>query len=136
MNIHTATVVIRLMKDAFTDNCKGVPVKLLTDGGPQFSSWVLKQFCCGWGITHMQSGPHSPQGNGAAEAAVKSVKYLIVRSIKRGNVSVDLFRRAIIEHRITPREHGLSPNGLRLTHAFPCGHALLYVQARVAQIRS
>ena len=31
----------------FTD--KGVPVKLI-DGGPQFSSWVFKQFCCGWGL--------------------------------------------------------------------------------------
>ena len=30
------------MKDAFTD--KGVPVKLITDGGPQFSSRVFKQF--------------------------------------------------------------------------------------------
>ena len=29
-----ATVIIRLMKDAFTD--KGVPVKLITDGGQQF----------------------------------------------------------------------------------------------------
>ena len=39
----TATVVIRLMKDTVTD--KGVPVKLITDGGPQFSSRKFKQFC-------------------------------------------------------------------------------------------
>ena len=44
----TATVIIRLMKDAFTD--KGVPVKLITDGGPQFSSREFKQFCGGWGL--------------------------------------------------------------------------------------
>ena len=73
----TATVIIRLMKDAFTD--KGVPVKLITDGGPQFSSREFKQFCGGWGITHVQSSPHYPQANGAAEAAVKSVKNLIIK---------------------------------------------------------
>ena len=104
----TATVIIRLMKDAFTD--KGVPVKLITDGGPQFSSREFKQFCGGWGITHVQSSPHYPQANGAAEAAVKSVKNLIIKSTNRGNVSVDSFREAIIEYRNTPREHGLSPS--------------------------
>ena len=103
----TATVIIRLMKDAFTD--KGVPVKLITDGGPQFSSREFKQFCGGWGITQVQSSPHYPQVNGAAEAAVKSVKNLIIKSTNRGNVSVDSFREAIIEYQNTPREHGLSP---------------------------
>ena len=83
------------MKDAFTD--KGVPVKLITDGGPQFSSREFKQFCGGWGITHVQSSPHYPQANGAAEAAVKSVKNLIIKSTNRGNVSVDSFREAIID---------------------------------------
>ena len=103
----TVMVVIRLMKDAFID--KGVPVKLITDGGPQFSSREFKQFCGGWGITHVQSSPHYLQANGAAEAAVKSVKNLIIKSTNRGNVSVDSFREAIIEHRNTPREHRLSP---------------------------
>ena len=103
----TLTVVIRLMKDAFID--KGVPVKLITDGGPQFSSREFKQFCGGWGITHVQSSPHYPQANGAAKAAMKSVKNLIIKSTNRGNVSVDSFREAIIEYRNTPREHRLSP---------------------------
>ena len=53
----------------------------------------------------MQSSPHYPQ----AEAAVKSVKNLIIKSTNRGNVSVDSFRGAIIEYRNTPLEHGLSP---------------------------
>ena len=81
----TATVIKRLMKDAFTDKC--VPVKLITDGGPQFSSREIKQFCGGWGITHVQSSPHYPQANGAAEAAVKSVKNLIIKRTNRGNAS-------------------------------------------------
>ena len=65
------------MKDAFTD--KDVPVKLITDGGPQFSLREFKQFCGGWGITHLQSSPHYPKANRAAEAAGKSVKNLIIK---------------------------------------------------------
>ena len=36
----STAVVVRLMKDAFTD--KGVPTKFVTDGGPQFSSREFK----------------------------------------------------------------------------------------------
>ena len=86
-----------------------MPVKLITDVGSQFSSREFKQFCSAWGIIHVQSSPYYPQANGAAEAAVKSVKNLIVQSTKRGNVSVDSFREANIEYRNTPREQGLIP---------------------------
>ena len=100
-------VVVRLMKEAFTD--KGVPTNLVTDGGPQFSSWEFKQFCDSWGINHEQSSPHYPQANGAAEASVKSMKHIIEKSFKGGNIGIDAFREAIIEFCNTPRQHGLSP---------------------------
>ena len=92
------------MKDAFTD--KGVPTKLVTDGGPQFSSREFKQFCDSWGINYEQSSPHYPQANGAAEASVKSMKHIIEKSCKGGNIGINAFREATFEFRNTPRQHG------------------------------
>ncbi len=103
----TASAVIRLMKDCFTD--KGVPVRLTTDGGPQFSSREFRQLCDEWGIEHDRSGPYHHQANGAAEAAVKAVKALLAKSTTNGDISHDAFRRGFIEFRNTPLAHGLSP---------------------------
>lgn len=99
--------VIRLMKDWFSD--KGMPVKLTTDGRPQFSSRQFKDFTDDWGITDDVSSPYDPQANGCAEAAVKAVKALVLRSTRNGNINVDSYHEALIKFQNMPREHGLSP---------------------------
>ena len=43
----TALQVVNLLKEWMAD--KGILVQLTTDGGPQFASRALKQFCDGWG---------------------------------------------------------------------------------------
>ena len=40
---------------------------------------------------------------------MKSMKHIIEKSCKGGNIGIDAFREAIIEFRNTPRQHGLSP---------------------------
>ena len=86
-----------------------MPVRLTSDGGPQFKSSTFKTFCDEWGIKHDPSSPYHHQANGAAEAAVKSVKSLITKCSPSGNLQVDAFRKGIIEFRNTPRANGLSP---------------------------
>ena len=87
----------------------GVPEKLKTDGGPQFSSKRFKDFCQRWQVMHQMSSPHYPQANGHAEAAVKCVKNLIYKTTTNGNLDCDAFQRGILEFRNTPRADGLSP---------------------------
>ena len=64
----TPAQVISLLKEWMSE--KGIPVRLTTDGGPQFTSRAFKEFCASWGICHTISSPHHHETNGATEAAV------------------------------------------------------------------
>ena len=57
----TSTAVINRLKDWMTD--KGIAVNLTSDGGPQFTSALFREFCEQWGINHVRSSPHHHQGN-------------------------------------------------------------------------
>jgi len=103
----TSTNVIKPIRRWFAD--LGVPRKLVTDGGPQFTSKEFRQFCSRWQINHVRSTPHYPQANGHAEAAVKAVKNLIYKTTRNGNLDIDEFQRGLLEWRNTPRSSGFSP---------------------------
>ena len=87
----------------------GVPLKLYTDGGPQFSSHRFAQFCNRWRVEHVKSSPHYPQRNGLAEAAVKSMKTSIKKTTQNGNLDMDEFCQGLLEWRNTPDSNGHSP---------------------------
>lgn len=40
----------------------GVPLRLRTDGGPQFASAAFKNFMERWGVHHVVTSPHYPRG--------------------------------------------------------------------------
>ena len=106
----TSAKVISLLKEWMSE--KGIPVRLTTDGGPQFTSRAFKEFCASWGICHTISSPHHHEANGAAEAAVKAIKALLGKTTRNGNVNVDAFRTGLLEFRNTLRAHGFSPSQL------------------------
>ncbi|XP_049881979.1 uncharacterized protein K02A2.6-like [Pectinophora gossypiella] len=62
----------------------GLPSQLVTDNGPPFLSHEFKLFCQNNCIKHVTSAPYRPQGNGAAENAVKTVKKAIKRALHTG----------------------------------------------------
>ena len=72
----TAQALCRAICRYFRD--VGVPLRLRSDGGPQFTSTEFKDCMTRWGVDHIVSTPHYPQSNGHAEAAVKAVKHLIL----------------------------------------------------------
>lgn len=86
----------------------GVPVRMTTDGGPQFKGEEFQQFCKKWGIFHDKSSPHHPISNGHAEAAVKAMKSLVKKTCPNGNIETGQFLKGLIEYRNTPRSDGLS----------------------------
>ncbi|XP_064116656.1 uncharacterized protein K02A2.6-like [Macrobrachium nipponense] len=93
----------------------GVPLRLRTDGGPPFSSHDFKQFADRWGVHHITS-PHYPQANGHAEAAVKAVKHLIIKTAPSGNIDCEAFDRGLLELRNTPNPAGRSPAQILYGH--------------------
>ena len=102
----TTTATIAFFRKFFRD--LGVPVRLRSDGGPQFASREFADFLHRWGVRHEMSSPHYPQSNGHAEAAVKAVKYLIMKVAPTGTLNED-FDRGLLELRNTPRQDGRSP---------------------------
>ena len=55
----------------------GIPSKLLTDNGPQFSSYALKKFATEWDFVNTTSSPRYSQSNGQAKRCVQTVKNLL-----------------------------------------------------------
>ena len=54
----------------------GVPDELSSDGGPEFTASLTKEFLEKWGVKHRISSAYYPQSNGRAEVAVKTAKRL------------------------------------------------------------
>ena len=74
--------VIRCLKRHFARY--GIPSRVLTDNGPQFSAGGFKQFATNWGFEHVTSSPRFPQSNGKAESAVKTAKSLLRKARMAG----------------------------------------------------
>ena len=89
----------------------GVPEHFSSDGGPEYTSHIMKDFMSRWGITHRLSSAYHPQSNGRAEVAVKAMKRLLVDNVdKSGNINTDAVMRGMLQLRNTPeRDSGLSP---------------------------
>ncbi|XP_068245429.1 uncharacterized protein [Palaemon carinicauda] len=87
----------------------GVPLQLRRDGGLQFTRAKFKGFMKRWGVRHMVTSPHYPQSNGHSEAAVKSIKHLILKTALSGNIDCEDFDLGLLELRNTPNFTGRSP---------------------------
>ena len=103
-----ALQVISAIRQSFC--CTAIPDVVWSDGGPQFTSKVFKDFTKCWGFLHKVSSPRYPQSNGKVEAIVKSMKKLIRASWTGRSLDHDKLCRAILQYRNTPcRKDGLSP---------------------------
>ena len=58
----------------------GIPVKILTDQGPQFMAKAISQTCNLLGITHIKTVPYRPQGNGVIERFHGTLKPLLSKA--------------------------------------------------------
>ena len=95
----TSSSVIEHTKSIFAKF--GIPEKVVSDNGPQFSSAEFKNFAKSYGFEHNTSSPRYAPANGEAERAVRTVKNLLKKA-KDPNI-------ALLNYRATPLEHGLSP---------------------------
>lgn len=88
----------------------GIPERLMTDNGRQFSSDEFAKFCRTWEIEHVTSSPFHPRSNGLAEKAVGIAKSILQKSFESGGD----YRLALMEYHNTPRDKTLGSPAERL----------------------
>ncbi|CAL8135979.1 unnamed protein product [Orchesella dallaii] len=121
--------VIHLLKQMMVN--VGIPEKLISDNGPQFSSLEFKNWAQKWGILHDPSSPYHPQANGLAESGVKAASSLIAKTSHNGDLSNEAFQLGLMELRNTPRADGRSP--AELVFGYPIRTQLPLHRARFAR---
>jgi len=89
----------------------GIPLKIVSDNGPQYTSREFQVFTRNWGIQHITSSPIYPQSNGLAERTVKTVKRLLDKAKASGN---DPYL-AMLEYLNMPLEDQASPAQLLMS---------------------
>ena len=85
----------------------GIPESFTSDNGPQYSAKLFSDFAKDYGFTHVTSSPCYPQGNGAAERGVRTMKTLLGKS-------EDPYS-ALLAYRATHLENGYSPAELLMS---------------------
>ena len=103
----SSDVIISILITWF--NTLGWPSSIRSDGGPQFCEDFPK-FFAKHGISHELSAPYNPKGNSLAEADVRSVKNILVKSYATGTNPAQM----LYEWRNVPRTDGFSPAQLLL----------------------
>ena len=74
-------------------SCLGFPSTIRSDNGPQFKE-VFTKWAKKLGIDHQTSSPYNPAGNGRAERAVQSIKFLMQKCVDNN----EDFKAALAEH--------------------------------------
>ena len=88
-----------------------VPVNILSDNGPEFTSDVFSKFLEGCGINHKLTTPYCPTSNGAVERVNRTIQNLLKTIVKEGHRWDEHLARAIISYNNTPHgELGMSPS--------------------------
>ena len=134
LNDLTSQDTIEALKEHFSRH--GIPAKLVTDCGVQYTSNEFETFARSYNFEHILVSPKYPRANGEAEteAAVKTVK-----SLWRKNNDKN---KALLEYRATPIQGiNLSPSqlsmGRRLRTTLPIACGLLEPEAHnIKEIRA
>ena len=63
----------------------GIPVEVVTDGGPPFNGRDFSTFAAKWDFNHTRSRPHFPHSKGQAERSVQTAKNLLRKALEDGS---------------------------------------------------
>lgn len=117
MNGTSASQVIEKLCKTFA--IIGIPVYLVSDNGPPFSSEQFVQFLKNNGCVPLKSPPYHPESNGMAERTVQTVKQalnrLLVEHESRPSKEL-LLQNFLFTYRNSPNSTGMSPNEIVFKH--------------------
>ncbi|XP_057332043.1 uncharacterized protein K02A2.6-like [Microplitis mediator] len=109
----TAPTTIAVFRTYFAN--WGLPMSLVTDYGPTFTSKEFKEFLERHGVIHMLTAPYHPESNGLAENAVKSFEAKFKLLLLNGYSRAEALDSYLFYYRSTPHgTTGLSPAELHL----------------------
>ena len=74
----TSSAVINKMKAIFARF--GIPMKLVSDNGPQYAAEDFSRFAHEWALRHVTTSPIYPQANGLVERSVQTAKQLLKKA--------------------------------------------------------
>ena len=74
-----SSTIITKMKSVMSRH--GIPMEVICDGGPQFSSQEFLKFSQDWDFSYRLSSPYYPKGNTQAERTVQTMK----KTYQKGN---------------------------------------------------
>ena len=93
----------------------GLPEQLVSDNGPQFTSYEFETFTQQQGIKHIKSAPYHPSTNGLAERFVQTFKNAMKASEADGQSLITRLNVFLSKYRTTPHATtGLTPSELFL----------------------
>jgi hypothetical protein len=97
----SAAIVIQLTKEVFQEN--GIPMKVISDNGPQYHSKEYQKFAADWEFNHVTSSPGFPQSNGFIEQTIRTVK----SALKKAREAKTDPHLALLSLRTTPIDASL-----------------------------
>ncbi|XP_028412591.1 uncharacterized protein K02A2.6-like [Dendronephthya gigantea] len=104
MPVHSTTkAVVEATKKIFSE--QGIPQKVVSDNGPQFSFSLYSAFEKEWNFSHVTSSPHYPQSNGFVERFIQIVK----NSFRKAKASENDPKMVLLCIRTTPVDSSI-PN--------------------------
>jgi hypothetical protein len=104
----TASAVIKVLEETFARF--GLPLEIVSDNGPPFTSKEYQHFLLQNGIKATYSAAYHPSSNGAAEGAVKLCKRTIKKALRDGhNVDSALQSYLMMYRNVEHSSTGVSP---------------------------
>ncbi|CAL1672635.1 unnamed protein product [Lasius platythorax] len=101
--------VVNILKAIFARH--GIPLIVISDGGPQFTSQIFKRFAREWEFTHILTSPTYAQSNGMAERNVQTAKNIFKKVLKEQK---DIYL-ALLNYRNTPIFENFSPSQILMS---------------------
>lgn len=100
MNKTTSERTIEVLRSVFSRN--GLPSRIVSDNGPQFTSREFEDFMHSNGIKHIKTAPYHPSSNGLAERFVQTFKQAMKSSSKDSGTVNKRLSQFLMAYRNSP----------------------------------